>query len=133
MIINHLARQHELLRLRRVRPGDRARGLGGGLDEKFTLVEVFNDASWQMNGNTNVTDLVRAARRRWKVLRWPVVDATASWTSPVAIPDVRRGRDGRQRQLAPSLVRDRMAAGHATVSGGIYVDAKIGRLVRATR
>jgi hypothetical protein len=30
------------------------------------------------------------------------------------------------RQLTPNLVRDTLAAGHSTVSGGIYVTAKIG-------
>jgi hypothetical protein len=30
------------------------------------------------------------------------------------------------RQLTPALVRDRLAAGHSVISGGVYVDARIG-------
>jgi hypothetical protein len=96
-------------------------------DTEFTLVEVFNDASWQSNRQTHVVDwfgLLRAGRRVFAV---GSSDSHGLVGSPVGYPRtcIALGTDD-PRQLTPTLVRDRLAAGHSTVSGGVYVSARIG-------
>ena len=96
-------------------------------DTKFTLVEVFNDASWQQRRNTDVTDwfaLLRAGRR---VAAVGSSDSHGIATSPVGYPRtcIALGTDD-PRALTADQVRDQLAAGHATISGGLYVTARIG-------
>jgi hypothetical protein len=98
-------------------------------DTKFTLVEVFNSASWQQEKNRNVIDwsgLLKAGR---KVFAVGSSDSHASSRTPVGYPRtcIQLGTDD-PRQLTPNLVRDQLAAGHSTISGGIYVTAKIGNV-----
>ncbi|MDB4963227.1 MAG: hypothetical protein JWP01_3226 [Myxococcales bacterium] len=97
-------------------------------DTKFTLLEVFNDSGWLQNRDGTVEDwlgLLRAGRKMFAVGSSDTHDMS---TSPVGFPRtcIALGTDD-PRQLSANLVRDRLAAGHATVSGGIYVDAKIGQ------
>jgi len=51
-------------------------------------------------------------------------------SSPVGYPRtcITLGTDD-PRRVTPNLVRDQLAAGHAAVSGGIYVAAKLGQAV----
>jgi len=99
-------------------------------DTKFTLVEVFNDSGWLANRNRNVADwlgLLRAGRRVFAV---GSSDSHGITTSPVGYPRtcITLGTDD-PRRVTPNLVRDQLAAGHATVSGGIYVAAQLGTTV----
>lgn len=96
-------------------------------DTEFTLVEVFNDASWQGNRNTHVVDWFGLLRAGRKVFAVGSSDSHDLVGSPVGYPRtcLALGTDD-PRQLTPVLVRDRLAAGHSTISGGVYVDARIG-------
>ncbi len=96
-------------------------------DTKFTLLEVFNNSSWQNNRSGNVNDwfgLLKAGRRVFAV---GSSDSHELSSSPVGYPRtcIQLGTDD-PRQVTPNLVRDQLVAGHATVSGGIYVEAKLG-------
>jgi hypothetical protein len=96
-------------------------------DTKFTLVEVLNDASWTDKRQSDIADwfgLLAAGRKVFAVGNSDSHD----WAgSPVGYPRtcIALGTDD-PRQLTKEQVRDQLAAGHSTVSGGIYVDAKIG-------
>ncbi|HTL34033.1 MAG TPA: CehA/McbA family metallohydrolase [Kofleriaceae bacterium] len=98
-------------------------------DTKFTLVEVFNNSGWQQNRMGNVNDwfgLLKAGRNVFAV---GSSDSHALSSSPVGYPRtcLSLGTDD-PRQLTANQVRDALAAGHATISGGIYVTAKIGNV-----
>lgn len=96
-------------------------------DTKFTLVEVFNDQNWIGNRNSHVEDwfgLLRAGRRVFAVGSSDSHDFVGS---PVGYPRtcIAVGTDD-PRALTASLVRDRLGAGNSTISGGIYVTARLG-------
>jgi hypothetical protein len=99
-------------------------------DTRFTLVEVFNDSGWQQNRNRNVVDWLGLLRAGRKVFAVGSSDSHGIATSPVGYPRtcLTLGTDD-PRQATPVLVRDQLAAGHASVSGGIYVTAKLGATV----
>jgi hypothetical protein len=99
----------------------------GEWDTSFTLVEVFNDSGWIANRDNNARDwlgLLRAGRRVFAV---GSSDSHGIASSPVGYPRtcIATGTDD-PRQATGPLVRDAMAAGHHTVSGGIYVAAAVG-------
>ncbi|MBV8761856.1 MAG: CehA/McbA family metallohydrolase [Deltaproteobacteria bacterium] len=96
-------------------------------DTKFTLVEVFNNSSWSDNRTGTVDDWFGMLKAGRKVFAVGSSDSHGIVGSPVGYPRtcVQLGTDD-PRQLTASLVRDQLAAGHATVSGGIYVTAKLG-------
>ncbi len=109
---------------------DPATGLASSVadwDTEFTLVEVFNDASWQKNRQTDVRDWFGLLRAGRKVFAVGSSDSHELFGTPVGYPRtcIRLGTDD-PRQLTPTLVRDRLAAGHSAVSGGVYVEARIG-------
>ena len=97
-------------------------------DTKFTLVEVFNDSGWRYNRAKNVEDWLGLLRAGRKVFAVGSSDSHGISTSPVGYPRtcIRFGTDD-PRQLTAPIVRDALAAGHAAVSGGIYVGAKLGQ------
>ena len=99
-------------------------------DTRFTLVEVFNDSGWQQNRGRNVADWLGLLRAGRKVFAVGSSDSHGITTSPVGYPRtcITLGTDD-PRQVTPDLVRDQLAAGHATVSGGIYVAATLGATV----
>lgn len=96
-------------------------------DTKFTLVEVFNNSGWVDNRETNVADWLGLLRAGRKVFAVGSSDSHGIAGSPVGYPRtcIAVGTDD-PRELTPNLVRDQLAAGHAAISGGIYVSAKIG-------
>ncbi|HSN29014.1 MAG TPA: CehA/McbA family metallohydrolase, partial [Kofleriaceae bacterium] len=96
-------------------------------DTKFTLVEVFNNSSWNDNRTGTVDDWFGMLKAGRKVYAVGSSDSHGIVGSPVGYPRtcVQVGTDD-PRQLTANLVRDQLAAGHATVSGGIYVTAKLG-------
>ena len=97
-------------------------------DTKFTLVEVFNNSGWQDNRDRNVADWLGLLRAGRKVFAVGSSDSHGIVGSPVGYPRtcIALGTDD-PRRATPNLVRDELAAGHASVSGGIYVSAAIGR------
>ncbi len=96
-------------------------------DTKFTLVEVFNNSDWLANRTQNVEDWLGLLRAGRKVFAVGSSDSHGISTSPVGYPRtcIEFGTDDPQLLTAP-IVRDALAAGHATVSGGIYVTAALG-------
>jgi hypothetical protein len=96
-------------------------------DTKFSLVEVFNDAHWKQNRDSHVADWFGLLKAGRKVFAVGSSDSHAMSSSPVGYPRtcIQLGTDD-PRQLTPNGVRDALAAGHSTVSGGIYVTAKLG-------
>jgi hypothetical protein len=96
-------------------------------DTKFTLVEVFNNSGWVENKADNVADWLGLLRAGRKVFAVGSSDSHGIVGSPVGYPRtcIEIGTDDPLR-ATPNLVRDELAAGHATVSGGIYVSAAIG-------
>lgn len=96
-------------------------------DDKFTLVEVFNNSGWQSNRNGTVNDWLGLLKAGRKVFATGSSDSHQFSSSPVGYPRtcISLGTDD-PRQLTPNLVRDQLAAGHSTISGGIFVTAKLG-------
>ncbi|MBX3272294.1 MAG: CehA/McbA family metallohydrolase [Sandaracinaceae bacterium] len=96
-------------------------------EEEFGLVEVFNDRDWRSQLGGIVADwlgLLRAGRRVFAV---GSSDSHALSRSPMGYPRtcLRLGTDA-PRELTALGVRDALAGGRATISGGIYVDAWVG-------
>ena len=96
-------------------------------DTKFTLVEVFNNSSWTDNRMGNVEDWLALLHSGRKVYAVGSSDSHRLSSSPVGYPRtcVAVGTDD-PRQITGNQVRDALAAGHATVSGGIFVHTAIG-------
>ncbi len=98
-------------------------------DEDFKLVEVFNDASWTSTRNGTVKDWLGLLSHGRKVFAVGSSDSHGVAHSPVGYPRtcISLGTDD-PRQVTGNKVRDELSAGHATVSGGIYVTAKVGAI-----
>jgi hypothetical protein len=96
-------------------------------DTKFTLVEVFNDSGWLANKNGTVKDWFGLLRAGRKISAVGSSDSHGMSTSPVGYPRtcLSLGTDD-PRAITANQVRDTLAAGHAVVSGGIYVSAALG-------
>lgn len=94
-------------------------------DEEFTLVEVFNDASWV--GGRVVPSWLSLLDHGRRVFAVGSSDSHELRGSPVGYPRtcVQVGTDD-PRMLTPVLVRDRLLEGRATISGGVYVDTWVG-------
>lgn len=95
-------------------------------DTKFTLIEVFNDSGWQANRTGTVEDWLGILRAGRKVFAVGSSDSHGIASSPVGYPRTCLPVGDDPLQLTASNVRDQLAAGHGTVSGGIYVTAKLG-------
>ncbi len=96
-------------------------------DTDFKLVEVFNNSDWIANKDRTVKDWLSFLARGRVVFAVGSSDSHGISSSPVGYPRtcIQVGTDD-PRQLTPNLVRDQLSAGHATVSGGVYVTAKVG-------
>ena len=96
-------------------------------DTKFTLVEVFNDASWKDNLGTHVADWFGMLKAGRKISAVGSSDSHGMAGSPAGYPRtcMALGTDD-PRALTAAGVRDTLAAGHSTISGGIYVTATLG-------
>jgi hypothetical protein len=110
---------------------DRLTGLASSAidwDDKFTLVEVFNDSGWMANRDRTVADWLSFLDHGRRVFAVGSSDSHGIISSPVGYPRtcLRLGVDTTDR-VTPDLVRDTLAGGHATISGGIYVDTSIGK------
>jgi hypothetical protein len=96
-------------------------------DDEFVLVEIFNDANWLSNRDGTVSDWLSFLDHGRRVFAVGSSDSHGISTSPVGYPRtcVSLGSDD-PIDVAPIAVRDQLSAGHATVSGGIYVTASVG-------
>jgi len=96
-------------------------------DDGFTLVEVFNDASWPTNLSGVVGDWLSLLGIGRRVFAVGDSDSHGISRSPVGYPRtcLRLGTDDPHDVTGP-LVRDTLKAGKMSVSGGIYVDANVG-------
>lgn len=94
-------------------------------DDEFSLVEVFNDSGWV--GGAVVPAWLGLLDHGRRVFAVGSSDSHALRGSPVGYPRtcIDLGTDD-PRDVTPTLVRDRLLAGRATISGGIYVDAWAG-------
>lgn len=96
-------------------------------DDQFGLVEIFNDASWTQARDRTVAAWLSLLDHGRVIYAVGSSDSHGISTSPVGYPRtcIELGSDD-PRDVVPSAVRDQLAAGHATISGGIYVDALVG-------
>jgi len=103
---------------------DRARGTGDPAmwSERFDALEVFNDSDFAANAAGSVADwfaLLDAGKTRWAV---GSSDSHFLRTAPVGYPRtcIRLGHDD-PTKLTAEAVRDALALGAATVSGGLMM------------
>lgn len=96
-------------------------------DDEFTAVEIFNDASWRRERDRLVIDWLSFLDRGRRVFAVGSSDSHDLVGSPVGYPRtcLALGSDD-PRDVDPIAVRDAVARGHSTISGGIYVDASVG-------
>jgi hypothetical protein len=96
-------------------------------DEEFTLVEVFNDKDWRRAFDRDVRDWLSLLDHGRRVFAVGSSDSHSISSSPVGYPRtcLEVGTDD-PSALTPELVRDALAAGHGTISGGVYVDTWVG-------
>ncbi len=109
---------------------DRATGIAStasAWDTKFTLLEVFNNSSWTDNRQGTVADWLALLHAGRQVFAVGSSDSHVKSQNPVGYPRtcVTLGTDD-PRAVTPNGLRDALAAGHATVFGGIYVTAALG-------
>jgi hypothetical protein len=95
-------------------------------DTEFTVVEVFNDSGWMANRDRTVADWLSFLDRGRPVFAVGSSDSHGIKTSPVGYPRtcMLLSTDD-PTQVTPDAIRDAIATGHSTISGGIYVDARI--------
>lgn len=96
-------------------------------DVDFDLVEVFNDADWQRDRAGTVADWLSLLDHGRRVFAVGSSDSHGITSSPVGYPRtcIDLGSDD-PADVVPNTVRDQLAAGHASVSGGIYVTTTVG-------
>jgi hypothetical protein len=96
----------------------------GDWDDQFTLVEVFNNSGWHSNRDRTVRDWLGFLNHKRRVFAVGSSDSHHLVGSPVGYPRTCIVLDTDDpHDLDPEWVRDQTAAGHSTISGGIYVDA----------
>jgi hypothetical protein len=97
-------------------------------DEDFGVVEIFNDSGWLGNRAGTVASWLGLLDHGRKVFATGASDSHGITTSPTGYPRtcLHVGTDD-PSQLTPDQVRDALAGGHSTISGGIYVDASVGQ------
>ncbi len=96
-------------------------------DLDFDLVEVFNDSAWRANRDGTVGDWLSLLDHGRRVFAVGSSDSHGITGSPVGYPRtcVSLGSDD-PIDVDPIVVRDELSAGHATISGGIYVTTRVG-------
>ncbi|HVV86264.1 MAG TPA: CehA/McbA family metallohydrolase, partial [Kofleriaceae bacterium] len=97
-------------------------------DDKFNLVEVFNNSGWDQNRPGTIASWFALLNSGRHVFAVGSSDSHTVRTSPVGYPRtcVRLGKDD-PREIDGDAIRDQLVLGHATVSGGIYVDTAVGQ------
>lgn len=96
-------------------------------DDEFKLIEIFNDSGWLANLQGTVASWFAILDSGRAVFAVGSSDSHSVRSSPVGYPRtcIALGTDD-PRMIDGDLIRDRLVAGHATVSGGIYVDTRLG-------
>ncbi len=92
-------------------------------DDRFSVVEVFNSSDFEHNRDTTVKDWLSLLVSGRRVYAVGSSDSHRIYDAPVGFPRtcLRIGVDD-PRALTGDMVRDTAMAGHAVVSGGIYLD-----------
>ena len=97
-------------------------------DERFSLVEVFNDSDFDANLATSVRDWFSLLDHGRRVFAVGSSDTHQVVDLPIGYPrtciELDTDLPEELRRLGAGFVRDRLLEGRATVSGGIYVDAR---------
>jgi hypothetical protein len=101
--------------------------LAADWDTDFTLVEVFNGSGWLQNLAGTVRDWLSFNHAGRHVFAVGSSDSHGIAGTPVGYPRtcLELGTDD-PRQLTADQVRDTLAAGHSTISGGIYLTVDAG-------
>lgn len=96
-------------------------------DEEFRLVEFFNSHDWRDQIDRLVVDWLGFLNHGRRVFAVGSSDSHSINGSPVGYPRtcIELGTDD-PRAIDGPMVRDAMYEGHATISGGIYVDTNVG-------
>ena len=97
-------------------------------DEQFRLVEFFKGrGDWRTDRQGLVGDWFGFLDRGRRVFAVGSSDSHGLTRSPVGYPRtcITLGTDD-PRAIDGAMVKDALAAGHATVSGGIYLDVRVG-------
>ena len=92
-------------------------------DDEFTVVEVFNDSDFERNRDGTVRDWFSLLNSGRRVFAVGSSDSHEIRTVPVGYPRtcLRLGVD-EASELTADAIRAATVAGHAVVSGGIYLD-----------
>jgi hypothetical protein len=94
-------------------------------DERFTVLEVFNDSDFERNRGESVRDWFSLLASGRDVFAVGSSDSHRIYSAPVGYPRtcLYVGVDD-PRALTPERVRDATVAGRSYVSGGIYLDVR---------
>ncbi len=92
-------------------------------DEEFSVVEVFNESSFESNRGETVADWFSFLNRSRRVFAVGSSDSHGVYGTPVGYPRtcLDLGTDD-VTAITPEMVRDATEAGRSYVSGGIYLD-----------
>jgi hypothetical protein len=96
-------------------------------DDEFTAVEFFNDADWRAERDRMVPAWLSFLDHGRRVFAVGSSDSHHLTSSPVGYPRtcLVLGTDD-PRAVVPSAVRDAVARGRSSISGGIFVDVNVG-------
>jgi len=94
-------------------------------DEEFTIVEAFNDSSFEQNRGGTVVDWFSFLNRGRRMFAVGSSDSHGLYTAPVGYPRtcLALGSDD-PAAVSPAEVRDATVDGHAVVAGGLYLTAE---------
>jgi hypothetical protein len=95
-------------------------------DVDFVLVEVFNSADWLADRNGTVADWLSFLDHGRTVYAVGSSDSHTISDTPIGYPRtcITLGTDD-PAMVVPTAARDQLNAGHATISGGVYVDTSV--------
>lgn len=98
-------------------------------NDSFSLIEVFNNEDFDQ-AETVVQDWFSFLNRGVRMFAVGSSDSHQRAAKPVGYPRTcaSLGTDSpaELRVMGPEVLRDTLVAGHATISGGVYVDASVG-------
>ncbi len=96
-------------------------------DDDFVLVEVFNSADWRADRDGTVADWLSLLDHGRTIIAVGSSDSHTISDTPIGYPRtcVTLGSDD-PIDVAPNTLRDQLTAGHATISGGIFVTTNVG-------
>lgn len=94
-------------------------------DDRLSVIEVFNESSFEQNRNDTVRDWLSMLQRGRRVFAVGSSDSHRLHATPVGYPRtcLQLGTDD-PRAVTPAQVRDATAAGRSYVSGGIHLEVR---------